>query len=143
MLADEVDDARNAAAGAVDGGDGFVVEDAVGGAGDEQALGDVVRGLLRGDGVGAAPEGDALAELAEVGGAELLFELGLTGEDDLDELFGRGFEVGEQADLFEQLPGKVLGFVDDDDAGLFAAEALDEPAVELDAACRTWCGWLG
>src|ERR1700733_15280116 len=74
VLADQVDDAWNAAAGAVDGSYGVVGEDAVGGAGDEQALGDVVGGLLGGDGVGAGPEGDALAELADVGGAQFFFQ---------------------------------------------------------------------
>src|SRR5579875_3380561 len=36
VLADEVDDARDAAAGAVDHGDGIIGEDLFGGAGDEQ-----------------------------------------------------------------------------------------------------------
>ena len=101
-------------------------------AGDAQTLDDVLGGLVGGERLGAAPEEDALAELAHAGMTQLLFELRLTGEHDLQQLLGGGLEVGEQANLFEQLPGEVLRLVDDDDAGLIHAEALDEPAVELE-----------
>ena len=105
-------------------------------AGDQKALRDVVRRLLGGDRVGPGPQRDSLPQLAHIGSAQLLFEFGLAGENDLHQLLRGRLQVGEQANLFQQLPLQVLRLVDDDDAGLFAAVTLDQPAVELDQHAR-------
>ena len=97
MFADQIDDAWNAKAGAMDQGDSIPREDGllvnrearVGarGTGDEQALIDVGRGLLLGQRMGAAPQGDPLTELTKLRLTQLTFELRLPGKDDLQQLF--------------------------------------------------------
>ena len=66
-----------------------------------------------------------------LGVAKLFFQLRLAREDDLQELLGRSFKVGEKANLLEEIPGKILSFVDYDHAGLFHTIALDQPSIEL------------
>ena len=136
MFTEKVDETWNSSAGAMDGQDGVVGEEGVGSACDEQTLRDVGSGLFRGEGLSAAPQGDALTKLAQAGLPKGELEFWLTGEDDLDKLLGSGFEVGQKADLFEELEREVLGFIDDDDAGFLVTVTLDEPAVELEEHSR-------
>src|SRR6478609_5696063 len=63
--------------------------------------------------------------------AKLLFKLRLAGQHNLQEFLRRGLKIGEQTNLFQQFPGKVLRFVNDDHAGLFHSKTLNQPAVEL------------
>ena len=75
-------------------------------------------------------EGDALAELFEVGLGDFVAELGLADEDNLEELVGGGFEVGEHAEFFEDFVGEVLGFINDHDDEAVFGELLDEELVD-------------
>jgi hypothetical protein len=56
-----------------------------------------------------------LAELAQLGPAELVTQLGLAHEEDLDELPPRRLEIREHPHFLEHGGGQVLGLVDDDD----------------------------
>ena len=102
FIANVVDDAWDAAAGAVDfmegkGGE-FYVTVALG---DGEAVVDVFAGLFEGEGFEVVMDEDALFELAEVLLVEDGLEFGLAHEDDLEEFFLIGFEVGEESNLFE------------------------------------------
>lgn len=77
VLADQVDDARYTAACPVNCCNRIIGEDAFRGSGNQQALGDIVGGLFRRDRMRTRPEGDPLTQLADIGSAQLLFELGL------------------------------------------------------------------
>jgi len=69
--------------------------------------------------------------LTELLAGEDRFELGLAHEHDLEELLFVGFEIGEEADLFEDLEGEVLGLVDDEDDVASGVDALEEDLVDL------------
>lgn len=63
--------------------------------------------------------------------AELGLQLGLADEDDLEELAGVGFQIGEEADVLKGIEGHILGFIDDEDdlAALF--DEFEQVLVEL------------
>ena len=80
--------------------------------------------------------GDALAKLLEGWRVEAGGELGLAGQDDLDELAVFGFKVGNETEHFEDGVVEILGFVDDEhdafaEAGLLGEEVF-EASVEGD-----------
>ena len=68
-------------------------EEGVARAGDAETVAQVVRSLVGGEPGHVIPERDPLAELAEIGPAQRLAELGLADQDDLDQLFLFRFEV--------------------------------------------------
>ena len=70
-----------------------------------------------------ALEADALLELAQVGLGQQVVQLRLAAEDDLQQLVAVGLEVQEQANLFEQVLGQQVGFVNDQ----HSAQALRVP----------------
>ncbi len=80
---------------------------------DAQSLGDVSESLLQRKGRGAAPQRDSLAELAQLGKLQLLFQLGLARKNDLQKLFSGGLQIRQQPDFLQNFVGKVLRFVHD------------------------------
>jgi hypothetical protein len=58
------------------------------------------------------------------------FELGLTHEQDLQQLRGRRLEVRQQPHLLEHLRREVLRLVDDQERDLVAAQAVDQEVVQ-------------
>ena len=80
-----------------------------------QPVAHVVVGLLARQGRQVVAGGDALRELPQLAPSQHLRELRLADEDDLDELLGVGLEVGDEADLLEDLGREVLGLVDEQD----------------------------
>ena len=70
--------------------------------------------------------GDAFAQLAHVVGGQAFVEFGLGEEDDLQQLGGLRFEVGEQADFFQRLGRHGVRFVDHDDDPLAGRVTLDQ-----------------
>ena len=66
---------------------------------------------------GAEPEvmGDAVLERAHVAGGEQGVELGLAEQHQLHQLVAAGFQVGQQADLFERGRWHGVSFVDQHD----------------------------
>lgn len=69
--------------------------------------------------------GDALAKLAQFVFVQAIAQFRLAHQNDLQEFAIVGFEIREQADLFEHFFAQVLGFVDDEH-GLFALLDLAE-----------------
>ena len=106
--------------------DGFAV-----GAGDAQTLGDVVRRFLSGERGSFTAQHDALTKLAKFGKFEFVFQLGLTGQNNLQEFFRGSFQIGEKTNFFKNRKAEILRFIDDKD-GIFAGTiALEKPFVEL------------
>src|SRR5262249_22452167 len=134
MLAEKVNDARDAKRVNVNCFHGLGAEDRVAsarGARNAQALGDILLRLLLGKRQRAAAQHDALAELAKLRELEFFLEFGLAGKHNLEKFFGGGLEIGEQANLFHHRIGEVLRLVDDQNDGLAQTIALKEPVVEL------------
>ena len=57
---------------------------------------------------------DALAQLAQARAVQAVAQLRLADQDDLQQLAVVGFDVGKQADLFEQFLGQILRLVNDE-----------------------------
>ena len=109
---------------------------------DPHPVADVIVGFRPCHGVQVIPCRDALAELAHVLAAQDVAQFRLADEDDLQQFGARRFQVGQQADLFQQAGGQVLRFVDDEHGAPALGMAFQEPLVErvhmvLDAARRT------
>ena len=68
--------------------------------------------LALAEGLEAVPDGDPLSELSERGMGELGVQLGLPDEHDLQELLGRGFEVGNESEVLEHVGAQVLRLVE-------------------------------
>jgi hypothetical protein len=86
-------------------------EDVGGGAGDAQPMAHVRGRLLAGERVQVIAAGDALRQLAQLIAVQQLAQFRLADEDDLQQLLGVGFEVGEQAHLLEHVRREVLGLI--------------------------------
>ena len=84
------------------------------GAGDLEAVGDVAANFAHGERPKMVSHRDALAQLPEGVLVQAFSKFGLAHEDDLQKLAVVGFEIGEEADLLEQLGSKILGFVDNE-----------------------------
>ncbi len=134
VVAEAVDDAGGASGEACNFGDGVRGEACVVGvcAGNREAVVDVGGDFFEGERFEMVGEGDALAELFEVGLGDFFAELGLADEDDLEELFGGGFEIGEHAEFFEDFVGEVLGFINDDDDEAVLGKLVDEELVDAE-----------
>ena len=68
-----------------------------------------------------APEGHALLQLTERLGVQPRGELGLTCQDDGKQLLFVRFDVGEQANLFQELVRQAVCFIHDEHGGLARA----------------------
>src|SRR5436190_168947 len=135
VIADHVDDARDAARVLGDALDGPVFEQPeVASARDAQAVADVVPDLVARQRMDRAAQRDALLELAQTRQLELRLQLGLTDQHDLQQLLARGLEVRQQADLLENRGLEVLRLVEDHHALATGPPLLDEKGIEGDQA---------
>lgn len=100
------------------------------GAGDGKAMLDVTANLVELQRFQVIANGDALAEVLEMRTIEVFPKLGLAHEDDLQELAFVSFEIGEKPDLFEEVVGHVLRFVDDENGVLVLVDEAEEEFVE-------------
>src|SRR6266852_9308306 len=66
-------------------------------ASDTKALHDIPADFLSGERTGLAAQHDALPKLPQLRQFEFFLELGLTREDDLQQLVRRSLEIGQQA----------------------------------------------
>src|SRR6516165_10332147 len=112
MFANQVDKAGNAFGIYVDPLEGVLSENEIGCSGCLEALRHISLRLLICERTGLTPHPHTLAELSNGYVPKLLFQLGLTGKHDLQELFRGGLEICQQPDFFEELAGKVLRFID-------------------------------
>ena len=78
-----------------------------------------------------AAKGHALLKLAELGLIEFAFQLWLAHQDDLDELFLIGFQIGEQSELFEYFIAQSLGLIHQQSNGVSFLELLDQVTIQL------------
>lgn len=90
------------------GGENFLVA-----TGDAQTMAHIFAGILQIHGVEVIAHGNPLIELTHVAPFEQRAKFGLADEDNLDELVGLSFEIGEEADLFQHRRIEMLGLVDD------------------------------
>jgi len=135
VVAKAVDDAGGAAGEMSDAGDGFRGKKGFSPTfrgGDLEAVQDVVGDFVERQRSEVVGQSDPLAKLFEVRLGDFVAKLGLADEDDLDQFFARGFEVGKHAKFFEDLVGKVLSFVNDDDDEAVLGELMNEELVEGD-----------
>ena len=87
-------------------------------AGDREAMLNVTADLVKLQRFEVITNCDSLAEVLEVRAVEMFPEFGLAHENDLEEFAFVSLEVGEEAHLFEQFVGHVLGLIDNED-GVF------------------------
>ena len=85
-------------------------------------------------GLGERPEADAerdpLPELAQRRIGQRGVELGLPGEDDLEDLLARRLQVGEEPELLEHIRPQVLGLVDEERDVAARLRVLEQELVE-------------
>jgi hypothetical protein len=94
MLAQNIDNARDTTRIGMDRADSVRLKDrrAIGSRNAESLL-DIAIGLLQRKRSCPAADSDALAELTKLVALELCLQFGLTGENDLQELLPRRFEI--------------------------------------------------
>jgi hypothetical protein len=76
------------------------------------------------------PDSDALVNLAQSGLIEFGLQLRLADQDNLEELLARSFEVGEQAEVFEDVFTEVLRLVDEQGGGASLRQLGDKKLVQ-------------
>ena len=131
VFAEQIQDAGDAARVKVHGVPSIGGKDARAvGAGGMQARLDVLVGFVERESGSLAAQRNALFDLAKFRLLEALFEFGLAGEDDLQQLFVRRLEIQKHANFFQDAIGEALRFVHDDDWGVAGAIAFPEPLVE-------------
>ena len=101
------------------------------GAGNLQAVLDVLADLAVAERMKMVADGDALAQLAQAVLVESVAQFGLAHQDDLQQLALVGFEIGKEADLFEQFAREVLGLVNNKNGVLAALGLMEEEAVDF------------
>ena len=100
-------------------------------AGNAEAMLDVLADFVAIQRTQVIADGDALAQLAQIVIVQALPQLGLAHKHDLQELAVVGLEIGQQADLFEELVGEILRFIDDEH-GIAAGVCFgEEEAVDF------------
>ena len=95
-----------------------------------QAVGDVRQQLAPRQRVQTRAHADAFVQLSHVRFVHAALELGLSGQQDLQQLLVRSLDVGQQAEAFEGIVGQVLGLVDHEGDGAAARIALPELGVQ-------------
>src|ERR1022692_2649846 len=81
---------------------------------DAQPMTHIMQRFLSRQGLQVIASGNALRQLAKVSAVQQLAQLRLTDQYDLQKLLRRGFQVGQEPDLLEDLGGQILRFIDDD-----------------------------
>ncbi len=112
-VAHDIDHARNAVAQPMDFAQCARRESFRRGARDAHAVLDVTCGFGDGKRAQVIAASDPLRQLPQVRLLEQRTQFFLADQDDLQQLGGGGFEVGQQAHLLERLETQVLGLVDD------------------------------
>src|SRR6202050_893486 len=97
---------------------------------DSQPLINVPDSLFQCEWQRSTLQGDPLAKLAQFRTAQFLFELWLTGQDDLQKLLCGSFKVCQQPDFFQNVRGQILGLVDDQYGRLPGFITIEEPLVQ-------------
>ena len=140
-IADDVDEPRHAARKPLDLAQRAGREDFARRARDAQAVAHVGGGFVARERIEVIAAGDALRQLAQLDAAQQLAQLGLADQDDLQQLLGFGFEIGEQAHLLEHVGREVLRLVDHQhDALAFGMRLEQVEAQQVDQVLETAFG---
>ena len=133
-IADHVDDARNAVAQPMHFAQRRAGENFAGrGARDLQPMIHIRGRFGARQRVEVIAAGDALGELAQLDARQHFAQLGLTDQDDLQQLLRRGLEVREQPHLLERFRRQVLRLIDDHhDAAALRVRFQQAPVEEVD-----------
>ena len=100
------------------------------GAGDLEAMADVAQGLLARQRHQVIAPGNALRELPQVVAIQEIAQFRLSDQDDLQQLLGRRFEVGEEAHLFQRFRRQILRLIDDHDDPAALGVRRQEPLIQ-------------
>src|ERR1700691_5815023 len=126
VFAEQVDDSRNAHRVTENGDGRFGIKNRLAiRSGDAKALVDIRLGFFKIKRMRLGAQGQALTKLAQSGLLQALFEFGLAYKNDLQKLLGKGFEIGEHANLFEHFIREALGLVDNEHRGFAGAVAIE------------------
>src|SRR5580704_3255005 len=93
---------------------------------DAESFSNVGVGLLLGKRRCFATQHDSLAELPQLREVQLIIQLGLTGENYLEQFFGRSLKVCQQTNLLQNWRCKILSFVDNEHGGFACAIPLHQ-----------------
>ena len=129
--AEVVDLASDALGVIVDGGEEGVGEEGVVATGDAEMVFDVGGGLLEVEGFEVVTDGDALVEGLKGSEAELVGEVGLAKEDEGKQGSGIHIIVEQEAELIEEVRGKQVSLVDDEEGEAALAGEVGEGSAEL------------
>ena len=111
-----------------------------------QSVRDVLRALGCSQGIQVKTGDHTLGQLFEFRPRQHGAQFGLTNQHDLQQLALGGFEIGEQAQLFQYVGCEVLCLVNDQDTALARGMAGQQEVVEgIDVVLDRWRGlgsWL-
>ena len=132
MFAEQIRNPGNSAGIAVHHRHRFRAEDiGIFGSRDSHALLNISVGFLERERARLGAQRDALPELAQLRLVQFLFEFGLPGENDLQQLFRGSLQVRQQSDFLEHLRRKILRLVDDQHGAFSGLVALQQPLIQL------------
>ena len=110
--------------------DGRVVKDLFAGTAHLQTMADIGRRLLALNRLQVIAGGNTLRKLAQVVARQQRAQFGLPDQHDLQQFFPGGFQIGEQAHLFQGVGGKILRLVDDQHGAPAARVGFKQMRVE-------------
>ena len=99
-------------------------------AGDMDAMLDILPHFRTLERAQMVADSDALTKLSEAMIIQPLAQLGLAHEHNLEELAVIGFEIGKQSNLFKEIEGEILGFVDDQHGFAALFDLFEEKFVD-------------
>jgi len=112
----------------MDGMDGVLVEDGLGGPGQSEMMGDIVDGFLGTEARHVETDGDTLVEGFHDGEVHSPPQITLTGQDDDEGVVGIHLEVGEESEFLQGAGLEEVGLIDDEEDGfadlLFRLESM-------------------
>ncbi len=99
-------------------------------AGDRQAMHDVRADRFAIERRQLVADRHALIQLPEIRRSQQAVQIQLADENDLQQLFLVGLEVRQDPNLFEDLPGQILRFIDDQNCARFERHEAQQEVVE-------------
>ncbi len=129
-VAEGVDESRHAARQAMHVPERAGVEDFPAAAGQRQPVPHIGVRIGLGQGQQVVARRDALGQLVQLLAGQALDQLGLSDQDDLQELLLLGLQIREQAELLERADAQVLGFVHDQDRTALVGVSRQQMAPE-------------
>jgi len=115
-----------------DHGQGLLREDrGAAASGDSQTVIDILPGFRIRHGLDPATDDDPLLDLPDHVGAQLFHQLRPARQHKLKQFGFAGFQIGQQANLFDDLQADVVGLVEEDGGIFILLQAPDQVTVEI------------